>query len=107
MSVRFGMSQVVGMHAPSELTVCCIMFDEVVEQRGHVVRARAGLGMTLEAEGGPVGALDALQGAVEQGPVGCRADCPAALASSTAKPWFWLVIITAPLSRSCTGWLAP
>ncbi len=29
------------------------------------------------------------------------------VASSTAKPWFWLVIITLPESRSCTGWLAP
>jgi hypothetical protein len=25
----------------------------------------------------------------------------------TAKPWFWLVIITTSRSRSCTGWLAP
>ncbi|MNT91322.1 hypothetical protein D3C72_2323980 [compost metagenome] len=31
----------------------------------------------------------------------------ARLASSTWKPWFWLVIITRPESRSCTGWLAP
>ena len=28
-------------------------------------------------------------------------------ASSTAKPWFWLVMLTRPLSRSFTGWLAP
>jgi hypothetical protein len=27
--------------------------------------------------------------------------------SSTAKPWFWLVMLTRPLSRSFTGWLAP
>ena len=27
--------------------------------------------------------------------------------SSTAKPWFWLVIDTRPVSRSFTGWLAP
>ena len=27
--------------------------------------------------------------------------------SSTAKPWFWLVIETRPESRSLTGWLAP
>ena len=26
---------------------------------------------------------------------------------STAKPWFWLVMLTRPLSRSLTGWLAP
>src|SRR5207342_1472990 len=27
--------------------------------------------------------------------------------SSTAKPWFWLVMRTRPLSRSITGWFAP
>ena len=27
--------------------------------------------------------------------------------SSTAKPWFWLVMKTRPVSRSCTGWFAP
>ena len=27
--------------------------------------------------------------------------------SSTAKPWFWLVMLTRPLSRSFTGWFAP
>ena len=27
--------------------------------------------------------------------------------ASTAKPWFWLVMLTRPLSRSFTGWLAP
>ena len=27
--------------------------------------------------------------------------------ASTAKPWFWLVIITCPLCISCTGWFAP
>ena len=30
-----------------------------------------------------------------------------AFGAHTAKPWFWLVIMTTPLSRSCTGWLAP
>src|SRR6185295_6723401 len=29
------------------------------------------------------------------------------LFGSTAKPWFWLVITTCPVSRSFTGWLAP
>ena len=29
------------------------------------------------------------------------------VAGSTAKPWFWLVISTCPVSRSSTGWLAP
>ncbi|MNE79804.1 hypothetical protein D3C80_1763250 [compost metagenome] len=28
-------------------------------------------------------------------------------AMSTAKPWFWLVMLTRPVSRSLTGWLAP
>src|SRR6185369_5258298 len=27
--------------------------------------------------------------------------------SSTWKPWFWLVMKTRPVSRSCTGWFAP
>ena len=25
------------------------------------------------------------------------------VSASTAKPWFWLVITTLPLSKSCTG----
>ena len=29
------------------------------------------------------------------------------LSSTTAKPWFWLVISTLPVERSLTGWLAP
>ena len=33
--------------------------------------------------------------------------CAGRLLSSTAKPWFWLVISTVPSSRFCTGWLAP
>ena len=49
------------------------------------------------------------------GPAACRrtgtrasaAALPAAIFSSTAKPWFWLVMLTRPLSRSFTGWLAP
>src|SRR3546814_8708030 len=40
--------------------------DEFVEQHDDVVRARAGFGMALEAEGGTVGELEALQRAVEQ-----------------------------------------
>jgi len=28
-------------------------------------------------------------------------------ATATAKPWFWLVMKTLPVARSCTGWLAP
>ena len=43
-----------------------ISFDEPVEQVRDVVRARARLGVALEAEGRPVGARDALQAAVEQ-----------------------------------------
>ena len=27
--------------------------------------------------------------------------------SSTAKPWFWEVMSTLPVRRSCTGWFAP
>ena len=38
---------------------------------------------------------------------GSAAGSPAAIAGSTAKPWFWLVITTRPVSRSFTGWLAP
>ena len=29
------------------------------------------------------------------------------VSGSTVKPWFWLVIITLPVLRSCTGWLVP
>ena len=29
------------------------------------------------------------------------------VSASTAKPWFWLVMLTRPLARSFTGWLAP
>ena len=29
------------------------------------------------------------------------------VAASTAKPWFWLVMSTCPVSRSSTGWFAP
>ena len=41
-------------------------FDEAVEQWSHIVRAGAGLRVTLEAESVLVGTLDALQGAIEQ-----------------------------------------
>ena len=41
-------------------------FDEAVEQWRHIVRPWASLGVPLEAEGVLVGALDALQGAIEQ-----------------------------------------
>ena len=49
------------------------------------------------------------------GPAACRRTATRASArrlagsvfSSTAKPWFWLVMLTRPLSRSFTGWLAP
>src|SRR3546814_12179741 len=44
--------------------------DEPVEQRRHVVRSRAGLRMSLEAEGRCVGQLEALVGSVEQRAVG-------------------------------------
>ncbi len=42
----------------------------MVEQTGTVVRARARFGVPLEAEGRTVGAMDALQGPIEQGDVG-------------------------------------
>src|SRR5689334_9268386 len=38
---------------------------ETAEQRAHLVRARARFRMTLEAEGRAIGALDALQRAIE------------------------------------------
>src|SRR5690606_18021847 len=41
-------------------------FDETVEQRRHVMRPRAGLRVSLEAERRRVGQLDALVAAVEQ-----------------------------------------
>ena len=50
---------------------------------------------------------EALQRAVEQRAVRRAHVRAAASLSSTAKPWFWLVMNTRPVSRSCTGWLAP
>ena len=73
-------------------------------------RCRAGRGslpVALEAERRPVGARDALQAAVEQRDVRDAHVRAAASPASTAKPWFWLVISTWPVSRSCTGWFAP
>jgi hypothetical protein len=32
---------------------------------------------------------------------------PPSDSTSTAKPWFWLVISTLPVVRSMTGWLPP
>ena len=79
---------------------------EAVEQVADVVRPGRGLRVTLEAERGLVGAGQALQRAVEQRDVG-RPQLSGSVFSSTAKPWFWLVMLTRPLSRSLTGWLAP
>jgi hypothetical protein len=76
--------------------------NEVVEQWGHIVRPRARLGMALEAEGRLLAVADALQGAIEQGAMG-RDDLRRQVVSSTAKPWFWLEIMTRPVARSCTG----
>ena len=42
----------------------------------------------------------------EWAPLGCGASIPLS-GSSTAKPWFWLVMLTLPVRRSTTGWLAP
>ena len=64
------------------------------------------LGVALEAEGRLVGALDALQRAVEERLCVART-LAGSVFSSTAKPWFWLVMKTRFESRSCTGWLAP
>jgi hypothetical protein len=61
----------------------------------------------LETEGRPVGAGQALQRAVEQADMGGTQVGRQGLFSSTAKPWFWLVMLTRPVSRSLTGWLAP
>ena len=33
--------------------------------------------------------------------------CAGSVSSSTAKPWFWLVMQTRPVLMSLTGWLAP
>ena len=66
-----------------------------------------GLGVALEAEGRPVGARQALQRAVEQADTCVGRRLAGSVFSSTAKPWFWLVMLTRPVSRSFTGWLAP
>jgi hypothetical protein len=70
------------------------------------MRAGARLGVALEAEGRHVGAGDALQAAVEQRTCVTRR-LAGSVSSSTAKPWFWLVIITRRCRGPCTGWLAP
>jgi hypothetical protein len=79
---------------------------EAVEQVADVVRAGRGLRVALEAERRRVGARQALQ--VPSNRLTWRGAHVAGSAfSSTAKPWFWLVMLTRPLSRSFTGWLAP
>ena len=79
----------------------------MLEQEAQVVRAGARLRMSLEAEGRLVGALDALQRAVEQRAVRGAQSWRGKVASSTAKPWFWLEMSTRPESSSATGWFAP
>jgi hypothetical protein len=75
--------------------------DEAVEQVADVLRAGRRLGVALEAERRLVLELEALQRAVEQADVRART-LPAGL-GSTAKPWFWLVMLTRPLARSAPG----
>ncbi len=96
MSVRLGISSSSALASASR----------TVEQVRHLVRSRARLRVALEAVDRLVGVLDALQRAVEER--ACVAfTLGGSVFSSTAKPWFWLVMKTRPLSRSCTGWLAP
>ncbi len=78
----------------------------MLEQLAQIVRPGTGLGMPLEAERRAVSARQALQGTVEQRAMR-RAQRVGSVASSTAKPWFWLEISTRPESISVTGWLAP
>ena len=80
---------------------------EPTEQVSTVGRPRRGLRVVLHGKGRPVGAGDALVRAVEQRGVRHLARRPAGVLSSTAKPWFWLVISTRPVARSFTGWFAP
>ena len=69
--------------------------------------ARARFRMALEAERRPVGAREALQACRRTATRASSAAFGGSVAGSTAKPWFWLVISTWPVSRSFTGWLAP
>ena len=75
-------------------TITCVKRSN---RRQQVMRARAGLGVALETEGGLVGQLEALQRAVEQRDVRDAATFAGSVSASTAKPWFWLVIITPPV----------
>ena len=73
--------------------------EETVEQVGHVVRARARFRVSLEGKGRHIGAGDALQANRRTATcVGRR--LAGSESGSTAKPWFWLVISTCPVSRS-------
>ncbi|MNM58894.1 hypothetical protein D3C81_701360 [compost metagenome] len=63
-SLRFGMALFILLGA-----ILLNQFNKVVEQTGTIVGARARFGVTLEAEGRTIGAMYALQGAVEQGDV--------------------------------------
>ena len=64
-SLRFGMALFILLGA-----ILLNQFNKVVEQTGTIVRARARFGVTLEAEGRTVGAMDALERPIEQGDVG-------------------------------------
>ena len=80
---------------------------ELPEEVAGIVRAGRGLGMVLHAEDGPVLVAQALDGVVVEIDVRDLDVRRAALAASTAKPWFCAVMATLPLRRSLTGWLPP
>ena len=73
---------------------CVHEVGEEVEQVAGVVGAGAGLGVVLHAEGGHVGAAEALDHAVVEVHVG-DLDAAPSESAATAKLWFWLVISTA------------
>ncbi len=92
-----GHSERVYVPGPQRLCFGASSVDEPVEQITHVVRAGARLGWPWKQNAGLSVRSNALQRAVEQRHVGDAQRCPAASPASTAKPWFWLVIITRPV----------
>ena len=111
MSVRFGMSA-----GPLRITPACarasaprrsIDSTNRVEQRRKVARTRARLRVALEAEGRAVGDRRCPAASRRTASGASARTFGGSVASSTAKPWFWLEMKTRPVSRSITGWFAP
>ncbi len=71
------------------------------------MRAGRGLRMKLGREDRPLAMAEALRACRRSGCDASSRRPPGRVAGSTAKPWFWEVMMTCPVERSCTGWFAP